>query len=161
MTGTVFRTGNPLSVTLSSTAGYRLPSFTERQYAVRGGLAGKRFPWGDTIQHAQANYWSTNTYSYDISPTRGHHPSFNDGVEPYTAPVGSFPENGYGLCDMIGNVQEFCFDWATYYSIFYGKVNGGGWNTDSHICKIIVMVQWTATASAANVGFRIVRTAPQ
>jgi len=97
--------------------GYRLATEAEWEYAARGGLSGKRFPWGDTITHSQANYYSSSSYSYDISPTRGYHPDYND-VMPYTSPVGSFTANGYGLYDMAGNVWDWCNDWysSTYYS---------------------------------------------
>lgn len=101
-----------------SKKGYRLPTEAQWEYAARGGLSGKRFPWGDTISHSQANYYSTAYYSYDISPTQGYHPTWDDGIEPCTSPVGSFDANGYGLYDMAGNVWELCNDWysETYYS---------------------------------------------
>jgi len=132
--------------------GYRLPTEAQWEYVARGGLSGKRFPWGDTISHTQANYYSDSIYSYDISPTRGYHPIWNDGTYPYTSPVGSFSGNGYGLCDMAGNAWEWCYDRysSTYYSTTpYPHVNptgptsgswrvirGGGWNTYANGCRV-------------------------
>jgi len=109
-----------------ATNGYRLPTVTEWKYAARGGLIGKRFPWGDVITHKNANYRSMPMCVYDNSPTREYHPKFAKGGFPYTSPVGSFSANGYGLYDMAGNVFEWCDDMSRLDTD--RRICGGDWN---------------------------------
>jgi sulfatase modifying factor 1 len=99
--------------------GYHLPTEAQWEFAARGGLAGNRFPWGNTISASQANYHRYSSfYSFDLGPGRGFNPSWcTDMIMPFTSPVGSFAANGYGLYDMSGNVWQWCNDeWAVYTS---------------------------------------------
>ncbi|MDH3346159.1 MAG: formylglycine-generating enzyme family protein [Kiritimatiellaceae bacterium] len=119
VSGSTYKTGQSSPTTDFDANGYRLPTNDEWEYAARGGVSSQRFPWGNDITHNEANYFSDYVFSYDKSSTRGSHPSYNAGGEPYTSPVGEFPANGYGLYDMAGNVKE----WSNAAS----GLRGGSW----------------------------------
>lgn len=152
--GAVYRTGrtNP-SVNLDG-AGYRLPTTTEWEYAARGGRSGLRFPWGNMNSHARANYYGCKSeYPYD-KENDGYHPRYNDGTEPYTAPVASFTANGYGLYDMSGNVSE----WTTTVSGSSALIRDGSWaNWGGYFSRCGIIGWYDASVPRFTTGFRTVR----
>lgn len=82
----------------------RLPTEAEWEHAAQGGLNGKRFAWGDEFQ--PGGKFMANTWTGEFP----RHNTKEDGFD-RTAPVRSFPPNGYGLYDMGGNVWNWVSDW--------------------------------------------------
>ncbi|MXV77734.1 TonB family protein [Candidatus Poribacteria bacterium] len=141
----------------------RLPTEAEWEKAARGGLLGKIYPWGDEIDPTKANYY--------------------DATNKELTPVGTYPENGYGLYDMAGNVREWCLD--SYIAYYYenspkqnpvaGSINiqeavkdfikmksdralrGGSWLNSKHSSRVTNRSKRAPTDTNPNEGFRCVK----
>jgi formylglycine-generating enzyme required for sulfatase activity len=84
------------AVAYCQSLGQRLPSEAEWEYAARGGLSDKQFPWGDEMPDKTRANFGASALGASVA-------------------VGSYPANGYGLFDMTGNVWEFLADeWKSY-----------------------------------------------
>lgn len=181
--GQIYKTGIRNDVVCDWSAnGYRLPTQTEWEISARGGSSATLYPWGNTITQGQANFVSysadgnTNYYSEDLttrsdgSPNTLYHPTYDIGDEPYTSPVGSFPANGYGLHDLVGNVWQWCWDWEgeeTSPSTInpsgpttgtYRVLCGGSWKHDAIRSSASARSSGDPASYADFIGFRPVRS---
>lgn len=156
---------------LSETTGqaYRLPTEDEWEWAARGGTQ-TIFPWGNEIGAVGRYVNSYDVTSLEFNAFGWGSTPVTDGF-PYTAPVGSFEPNGFGLYDMIGNAREFTADdWirdlrgaSADGSAHDGQqpfpvLRGGAWNYQPQNLRVAYRSAYFSSEIATNMfGFRVVR----
>ena len=141
---------------------YRLPTEAEWEYAARAGTA-TAFNLGNELSSGQANF--NGLYEYDASMGTIYN---TNGVDlSASTPVGSYPPNGWGLYDMIGNLWEWCQDWYGPYPAGVGLdpsgpatgdlrvIRGGGWGSLALLCRSAQRGSLDPSSTYVIIGFRV------
>jgi formylglycine-generating enzyme required for sulfatase activity len=158
---------------------YRLPTEAEWEYACRtnaGGPSGTvttpktAFSFGPSLLGQMANFYGLEEYDSSIGSIAVTNQNY---FAAQTVPVGSYPASVLGLCDMHGNVAEWCQDWYGAYPATnnvtdpqgpgtgaFRTYRGGSWQDNGVNCRTAQRFSTDPTNSYNNLGFRVV-LAPQ
>lgn len=135
---------------------HQLPTEAQWEAAARGGLTGQPYPWGSEAPDAGG-----------VRRAHYRHNGAPDGRFRFTAAVGSFPANGFGLSDMAGNVAQWCLD--RYTPLTTGGpfnpgvlrlLKGGSWYTRARDLRCAARQFAPPHYADGWIGFRVVRLLP-
>ncbi len=152
---------------------YRLPTEAEWEYACRAGTSTRYYSGDDPETLATVGNVADGA-SKAMFPDWTWTINANGGYA-FTAPVGSFRPNAFGLYDMHGNAMQWCSDWSDWYAEdYYGKspgddptgpetggshvLRGGAWNCQVDAARSAARFYATPEFQADNIGFRVAMT---